>query len=66
MEPMTFWAIRYGIYSEDGIVWAWQMKDGAPLLYPNEATAKEAADQVDPHLRAEAIPIQFPPLPEWQ
>jgi len=64
-KPTTFWAVRYGKHTEDGITWAWQVKDGAPVLYPNKALAEEAAEQVDHHLRAEAIPIQFPPLPEW-
>ena len=63
----TYWAIRYGQYTEDGVVWAWQMRDGVPLLYPSEEEASEAADQVDHVLRAETVPIHVPPLPgQWE
>jgi len=65
-QETFFWAVRYGMYTEDGIVWAWQTRDGAPLLYATEAAAREAAEQVDHHLRAEVIPIYVPPLPQWE
>ena len=61
-----FWAVRWMDHNgPERPTWTWQMRDGAPLMYPAEKAAKEAAGEVDDHLHAEAIPIEFPPLPEW-
>ena len=63
-KPTTFWAVRYGKHTEDGITCVWQMAAGAPMLYATERLATDALEEMPYDPNAEVRPIAFPALPE--